>query len=135
MEIEFGFRKEKSSLFGEIKRPVARVILINKEIKIPEIFYVDSGADITLIPRSVGELLQLEDPVKSEIFDIKGISDKGISIVVRKISIQISSFVIRARVGWALTEHVPMLLGREDIFPFFNILFLRNKKTIFHSPS
>ena len=62
MEIEFGFRKEKSSLFGEIKRPVARVILINKEIKIPEIFYVDSGADITLIPRSVGELLQLEDP-------------------------------------------------------------------------
>lgn len=132
MEIEFGFRKEKSSLFGKIKRPVARVILINKNIKIPEIFYVDSGADISLIPKSVGELLQLEKPRKSEIFNIKGISDKGISIVLRKISIKIGSFVVKARVGWSLVENVPMLLGREDVFPFFNILFLRNKKTIFH---
>ena len=62
MEIEFDFRREKSSLFDEILRPVARVTLSHKNIVIPQVFYVDSGADITLIPRSIGELLLLESP-------------------------------------------------------------------------
>ena len=62
MEIEFGFRKEQSGLFGAIERPIARVILSNRGVQLPEIFYVDSGADLTLIPRSVGEILKLDDP-------------------------------------------------------------------------
>ena len=53
MEIEFGFRKEASSIFGDIFRPVAKITIINGEIESDELVYVDSGADVTLISRSV----------------------------------------------------------------------------------
>lgn len=59
MEIEFAFRKESSGLFGFIGRPVARLIVIHRRRRVPQLFYVDSGADITLIPKSVGDLLGL----------------------------------------------------------------------------
>jgi antitoxin (DNA-binding transcriptional repressor) of toxin-antitoxin stability system len=47
MEIEFAFRKESSGLFGFIGRPVARLIVIRRRRRVPQLFYVDSGADIT----------------------------------------------------------------------------------------
>lgn len=131
MEIEFDFRRERSGLFGDILRPVARVVLLYRGMKIPEIFYVDSGADITLIPRSVGEILKLSDPSNQEVFDIKGIGEKGVPIVVRKVGMQFGDLQIQARIGWALIEDIPLLLGREDIFPHFDILFSKNQKTTF----
>ena len=131
MEIEFDFRDESSGLFGKIKRPVAKIILINKDKKIPQIFYVDSGADITLVPRSIGEILELDNPNPSEIIDIKGIGEKGVPMVLRKLTIQLGDLRIDSRIGWALIEDVPLLLGREDFFKYFDIIFSRNKKTIF----
>ncbi len=131
MGIEFDFREEKSGLFGAVKRPVAKVTLINKDNKIPQILYVDSGADITLVPRSVGEILDLDDPKPSEIIDIKGIGEKGVPIVLRSVTIQLVDININARIGWALIEDVPLLLGREDFFKYFDIIFSKNKKTIF----
>ncbi|OGK25111.1 hypothetical protein A3A46_03845 [Candidatus Roizmanbacteria bacterium RIFCSPLOWO2_01_FULL_37_13] len=131
MEIEFDFRREKSSLFDEILRPVARVTLSHKNIVIPQVFYVDSGADITLIPRSIGELLLLESPNTQEIVDIKGIGEKGIPMVLRKVKLLIGSFITDIRLGWSLIEDVPLLLGREDFFNHFDVIFAKNKKTVF----
>ncbi len=131
MEIEFDFRKEKSGIFGEIYRPVAKITLAYKSNIIPEIFYVDSGADITLVPRSVGELLQFENPQPSEIFDIMGVGEKGVPIVLRKVEVRLNDFKITMRIGWALIEDVPLLLGREDLFKYFDVVFKKNKSVIF----
>lgn len=131
MEIEFDFRKEKSGLFGDILRPVAKVNLIHKKIVVPQIFYVDSGADISLIPRSVGELLLFDSPNTQEIVDIKGIGEKGIPMVLRKVKLVLGSFKTNMRIGWSLVEDVPLLLGREDFFKHFKIVFTKNKKTVF----
>lgn len=131
MEVEFDFRKEKSGLFGRIARPVAKIVLINKGKKIPQIFYVDSGADITLVPRSIGEILELDNPNPSEIIDIKGIGEKGVPIVLRKVILQLGDINIDSKIGWALIEDVPLLLGRENFFKYFDIVFSRNTKTVF----
>lgn len=131
MEIEFDFREESSGLFGKIKRPVAKITLINKNKTVPQIFYVDSGADITLIPRSVGEILDLDNPSPSEIVEIKGIGERGVPIVIRSVAIQFGNFSNKVRIGWSLIEEVPLLLGREDFFKFFDIIFSKNSKTIF----
>lgn len=131
MEIEFDFRDESSGLFGKIKRPVAKITLINKHKKIPQIFYVDSGADITLVPRSIGEILEFDNPNPSEIIDIKGIGEKGVPMVLRRLTIQLGDIKIDSRIGWALIEDVPLLLGREDFFKYFDVVFSKNKKTIF----
>lgn len=135
MEIEFDFRKEKSKIFGNIYRPVAKLLISHKSKIVPQIFYVDSGADITLIPRSVGEILELANPKPSEIFDILGIGEKGVPIVLRRVTILLNDFKIFCRIGWALIEDVPLLLGREDFFKYFNVTFVKNIKTIFKQNS
>jgi ABC-type uncharacterized transport system permease subunit len=54
MRVEFPHRKEKSSTLGVIFRPVAKVIL---EDEFDQWLYVDSGADVSLIPLSLGDLI------------------------------------------------------------------------------
>lgn len=131
MEIEFDFRKEKSGLFGLIYRPVAKITLIYQDVSVPEIFYVDSGADITLVPRSIGEILAFDNPSPAEINDVKGIGGKGIPIVIREVTMVLGDFKIQSKIGWALIEDVPLLLGREDFFTYFDVIFRKNKKVVF----
>lgn len=130
-KLEFAFRREKSGILGTITRPVARVILINHRIKVPEILYVDSGADITMIPKSIGDLLGLRINTSDKIDSLQGIGERSVAMVVKRIKMQIGDTIIPVRIAWALTEGVPLLLGRSDIFKLFNITFVRNEKTVF----
>lgn len=100
-------------------------------MEVPENLYVDSGADITLIPKSVGDLLGFKIKPDDKITEIKGICERGVPILIKKIKLKIGETMLEARIAWALVEEVPMLLGRIDIFTFFEICFQKNKKTIF----
>lgn len=131
MEIEFDFKEEQSRIFGPIPRPVARIILINRGNEVPEHVYVDSGADITLIPKSVGELLGFKIEEGDKVEEMKGIGDYGIPVIIKKLKIKIGEKIIDARVAWSLIEDVPLLAGRIDIFRLFNIRFEKEKKTVF----
>ena len=131
MEVEFAFRKEKSLIFGEVPRPVASITLINGNIESNEIVYVDSGADITLIARSVGEYLGFKIEANDKIEEIKGIGGKSIPIIIKVLTVKIGKFEKNARVAWGLIEDVPLLLGRLDLFELFEIIFKENKSTIF----
>lgn len=131
MEVEFSFKKENSRIFGLIPRPVARIILINGNEQVPEMVYVDSGADVTLIPISVGELLNFKIEPDDKIVEIKGIGERGIPIVIKRVKIKIGEKLIDARIAWSLIEEVPLLLGRVDIFKLFDITFEKERKTVF----
>lgn len=61
---------------------------------------IDSGADISIIPYTLGEDLGLH-------LDMEKRRDAR----------------VEARVGWALTDDVPLILGRLDIFRSFVIEF------------
>lgn len=60
MPIDFRYKKEQSTIFGDVFRPRAEVILKSRDCEIRASMYVDSGADITLIPRILGETLGFE---------------------------------------------------------------------------
>lgn len=132
-KLEFAFRREQSGIFGPILRPVAQVVLVNGRNKVPEILYVDSGADITIVSKSVGELLGFKIDSKNEIEEIKGIGERSVPIIIKKARIQLGDDLIPIRIAWALIEDVPLLLGRIDVFKLFNITFAKNKKTIFNN--
>jgi len=119
--VRFEFREEKSKHFGSIYRPIAEVRL-HGEVVVNELFYIDSGADITIIPRTVGELLGLHLE-ESEIIDLYGIGETALSVVVRNMDMEIGDTKFSARIGWSLTERVPLLLGRLDVFDRFEITF------------
>jgi len=131
MEVEFDYKKEESRLFGSIMRPVARVIFNYKGIEIPEHLYVDSGADITLIPKSVGDALGFELNDVDNIIEISGIGEKGIPIIVKTVFMKIGDKEFETKVAWSLIEDVPLLLGRTDVFNLFNICFKKNEKVTF----
>lgn len=133
MEIVFDFREEVSRIFGPIKRPVAEVIFKNNEKEILEYPYVDSGADISLISKSVGDSLGFTIEKTDEITEIKGISEREVPIIIKNVKMKIGEKIFDTRIAWALIEEVPLLLGRTDVFNLFDISFNKNTKTIFSS--
>lgn len=130
MRIEFPFVEEKANIVPTIFRPVARVKLIAKNKVIVDM-YVDSGADITLIPYSVGIALGFSLKQEDEMRRIGGVGGGKISIVARQLKMRIGSRELNVRVAWCMSEDVPLILGRLDIFDKFNVLFEGGKKTVF----
>ncbi len=131
MEIEFAFREEKSNVFGIVFRPVVDLVYISGGKEVEGTAYIDSGADISLIPLALGEDLGLKIEKGDSISEMSGIGKGGVPIVIKTIKLRVGDKIINTRVAWALVEEVPLLLGRIDIFNIFDITFKRNEKTLF----
>lgn len=132
--VVFRYRKERSDLFGVIYRPIAEIYFEDNEGKeLISFMYIDSGADISLIPRTLGENLGLKLDEK-EIREIRGIGDAKVPITIKRVKMKIGDNIIETRIAWALEEGVPPLLGRTDIFEKFHIKFREKDKIIEFEP-
>ena len=129
--IKFDYRKEISRSGEVIFRPTAKVYLFKSENEwIAEYFYIDSGADYTLIPYRMGCFLGL-DRTALEIREMGGIGG-FIPVRFAVIPMKIEKYKFDCKVAWAQIEKVPFLLGRENVFDYFDITFHQRKKnTIF----
>ena len=129
--IEFDYRPERSRAREVIFRPLAKVYLLRSENEwVAEYFYIDSGADYTLIPYRMGRFLGLER-IATEVKEIGGIGGV-IAIRLAVIPMKIEKHEFDCTIAWAQIERVPLLLGRGNVFDHFNIPFQqRNKKTTF----
>ncbi len=128
--ITFNYRREKSAITGDILRPVASIEFRSKDGGWIELRpYIDSGADITLIPLTFGRLLGLELK-KEEIKHLRGIGGVGVPVVIKEIDTRINGTEFSVRVAWALEEDLPPLLGRVDIFDRFTITFDQRKEIV-----
>src|SRR3989338_4866030 len=91
---EFGYREEESGIFGKVIRP-----LITAEVKSeksdwqPFIAYIDSGADISVAPRSFGEALELD--LSKNVNEVKGIGDARVPISIHKVDLKINGKTLR----------------------------------------
>ncbi|MEW6104397.1 MAG: retropepsin-like aspartic protease [bacterium] len=83
---------------------------------------IDSGADITLIPKRAGDYLGFRIE-KETIREIRGIGEGALPYIIKPVQIEIGEYRIKGRIGWVLIEEVPFLLGRLDIFDQFDIKF------------
>lgn len=120
--IKFYYRKMISPALGEINRPIADILIqtvSGKWIKFRP--FIDSGADITIIPHSVGKYLGFE--MEDKIVEFGGVSGKHLPVIIKKMKMKIGDIELEPRVGWALIEEAPPLLGRLDIFDKFIITF------------
>lgn len=123
MEIEFRWREEDSKITGRVLRPVADIEFKSLSGEWIEAHpYIDSGADITLVPLSFGKLLGFEIG-KENIQELRGIGEGVISVVVKEVQVKIGPYEFPARIAWSLIEEAPPLLGRLDIFAKFRITF------------
>ncbi|OGG14362.1 hypothetical protein A2773_02905 [Candidatus Gottesmanbacteria bacterium RIFCSPHIGHO2_01_FULL_39_10] len=114
---------------GTVRRPVADVFLKTQSGSYIEFHpYIDSGADLTLIPLSLGKLLGLHIDEKhmEQIGGIKG----SVPIIQTECQMRIGQEDLKAKIAWALIEDVPPVLGRTDIFDRFNVTFKQKEGII-----
>ena len=115
--------KEEEGSFGSVLRPVAEVILENGDIRVGIPMYIDSGADISLIPLKFGRSLGFKQEEGDTIREIKGVSGVSVPYILKKVSLILNGKKLEIRVAWALVEEIPTLMGRIDIFDKFRIVF------------
>ena len=116
------FREERSSL-GIVLRPVAEVILEKDSFTVEIPMYVDSGADVSMIPFRFGKALGFKQEKEDTIQEIKGISGAGVPYILKEVTLMLNGKRLKIRTAWALVEEVPMLMGRMDIFDKFRVVF------------
>ncbi len=120
--IEFSFKRVISPKFGQVLKPVVPVTIIGPKRRVKVFMLLDSGADISMIPHSVGEVigLDLDMTTRSE---VQGIGEGSVPYVLGQVRFQIESREVSSRIGWALIEEVPFILGRLDVFQKLAIEF------------
>ena len=81
----------------------------------------DSGSDLTLIPHQVGLSLGMRRgrAAKASLSGIAG----GTPYVLKRVTLRIGPISVKCRVAWALSDDVPILLGRCDVFDRLTVTF------------
>ena len=125
MALTFKYKKIKRYDKSQIKTPSIPVTISGKGAKYDFIALVDSGADISVIPRSIAELLGLN--LKEKMEEASGIG--GIVPAIQsRVNLEINkghehySFEIPIKVIMNDTDF-PILLGRAGFFEKFVITF------------
>ncbi len=130
--VSFSYRREFSPVLGEILRPVANVELrAARGHWFPASMYVDSGADMTLIPSDFGKLLGMD--LSKNKSALAGVTGAPMKVSLQATDMRIGASVQEAKVAVALRNDVPYLLGRDGIFNAFQITFEEYRQlTSFH---
>lgn len=127
--IVFKYKQEPLGHGKSILRPVADVYLKTKNDDWIEFHpYIDSGADITTIPLSLGRLigLHMDEAKVEQIGGIRG----SVPIIYDNSMMKIGLETFSVRIAWSLVEEVPPLLGRTDVFDHFDVTFKQREKQI-----
>ncbi|MBI3537316.1 MAG: hypothetical protein HY070_07165 [Chloroflexi bacterium] len=126
----FEYLPRLDSDFGFSYETKITVTFVHKARRLETIAFLDSGADITVLPYRIGARLGL---ILSEGNKIEFATATGNRFVlsVHQIGLKIgeSDFAI-VRIGWAQTDEVEMLIGRLDVFNHFTFEFNHNKQEI-----
>ncbi len=71
------------------------------------------------------------DKIASEVKEIGGIGGV-IGVRFAAVPLKIEEYQFKCTIAWAQIERVPFLLGRRDVFEYFDITFQqRKKKSVF----
>jgi hypothetical protein len=133
--IEFSFKRVRSPKFGEILKPIIPVTIIGPRRKVNTFMILDSGADISMIPYSVGETIGLELDMTTR-SEVQGTGEGSVPYVLGHVKFRIENLEISARISWALIEEVPFILGRLDVFQELAVEFREfENKILFKKPT
>jgi len=126
-EYSFPYREEPSKAFGRIARPVVEVSLREQSGAWVKVFpYADSGADFSLFPKGICKLLGLQLKAGQRSL-IQGVGGKATVVYLHTVKMRIGEKSFNARVGFAVSERMPYLLGRLDVLEHFGIRFEKDK--------
>lgn len=134
MDVAFPFEDEGVTVFGRIRRPVAKVTLASPsaDIFVDVWMVVDTGADYTVLPRHFSEKLRIsleKDCVKQTTFGVGG--EQIVYFFKKKIKAKIGPLERNIPVAFLDSNEVPALLGRLGFLETFDTEFLKTYRVVF----
>lgn len=133
-QISFLYLKEKSLLFGEIYKPVARVSFWSERYRSWVRFQmlVDTGADYSILPRFAAVLLGFELKKLKQVQSF-GTAGEHKLFFQNKIKTKLGPFTREIPVAFSSSSKTPPLLGRQDFLETFETVFSKKKQLTFRS--
>jgi predicted aspartyl protease len=97
---------------------------------------VDTGADITFIPKKMGERLGLVRSEDDLVFEARSVGST-IFFVYRQMRVSINDIALTIKIIWGQDEQgeEEALLGRLDVFDRFDVLFSQKKRKVVFLPN
>lgn len=134
--MEYNFEPRITESFGQILEPVIPVRIMGPQADVELFMLIDSGADVSLIPFSIGELLGLQVDLGNR-REASGVGEGAVPYILSETRLRIAEAEVPARIGWALIDEVPLILGRLDVFRQFSIEFreFENKIIVEKAPT
>jgi len=129
-EKTFDYMEKESGIFGKVLRPLIEVEIEGKTewIKIDNAL-ADTGADISILPRDIGDLL-IEDVTKGKPYEIKGIVPYAKLIVyIYQLKFRINGKNFELPVAISDSNDVPPILGRAKGLDLFDANFSYGETT------
>ncbi len=114
---------------GKIPYPVVPVVTANGKKLLKYDFIVDTGADVTTLPKYIAEELGI-DLSKLQSGNSQGIGEGLIKTWETKVKIRIGNVDFRIRCSFVSSNKIPPLLGKIDIFDRFNLYFDNDKEEL-----
>ena len=132
MTLTFKYKTIKRSDNTETRTPSIPITLIGKSIRFNTLSLIDSGADISVIPKDVAELLGLDlNKEKDSAYGIGGRVESietNINITIEKGH---ESYNLQMPIKVILGNYdFPILLGREGFFEEFVISFYQGERKV-----
>jgi hypothetical protein len=91
----------------------------------------DTGADITVLPRYVGEIIVGEITV-GRYAEIKGVEPSSVLIAfIHKLKLNVCGREFETNVAIADSNNVPPILGRFKVLDLFDVEFKKGKEVVF----
>jgi hypothetical protein len=95
---------------------------------------VDSGADVTFIPKKIGQQLGFVKSHGEAVEMASGVGSK-VSYLVRKNAILINDIELNIHLLWGQDDKIgDILLGRMDVFEHFDVTFSQSREKIIFTP-
>lgn len=128
--MKFEYIETDSRIFGKIYKPLVYIEIFSEKHDIwcgIDKVLVDTGADISIIPKNMGELIvnTIESGRKAI---IKGVTAGELSIHIHKLRIKVAGKEFESPVAIADTDDVPSVLGRFEALDIFNAEFTKGKE-------
>jgi len=131
--IEFPFEVVRAPR-GRLLRPKAVVRSFGPSRSLTVDFLIDSGADATVVTWQVGQYLGWAVAPSENPYPLGGISG-SLPCYRRRVDMDIGGIRFPGTVMWALSDDLPNLLGREDVFDHFDIEFRQRERRIRFHPN
>ena len=110
------------------KYPSAEITFLIDGINEPfkAFIIIDSGADISVIPKTIGESISLK---KTQLHYLGGIGGR-IGYYINHVNVELADKKITIPVAWITNDNSPLLLGRKGVFDKFRICFNEKKGVV-----